>query len=407
MRPLRPPFLECRSAPSAQARSWCAGRLLRASLSFLCCAMAAQCAWRCACHCGVPKGSGDRRALLRPELATAELNALRGHHRPALRSADDRRIRAIDRHRRHTHGTDRWRRDRRARGHAHQFGASANHGLGGRGGCPYVYTCLYEGGESTPGLYAIGETAERQLRPSIAWLGNAPSAQALDAGRQRLRLATCLARDRAQMRRRIAWRGGRRSLRALRGRRLFAGFRTPCAKTAATRCWCRFVGQDAVEFNRAFASAGLQRHVLRLSCAIEENQLLAIGADCSEDLHVALGYFAALDTDANGSFKERYHGRFGARAPTLEFDRRVALRGPCTSSLRCSRMPKARGGGNPTRARGPLAYPSARGALHVGGGVNHAPMHLARAEGHLFKVSRTAVKRKPSLAPAVLFFLGK
>ena len=45
--------------------------------------------------------------------------------------------------------------------------------------------------------------------------------------------------------------------------------------------------------------------------------MLAIGADCTEDLHVALGYFAALDTDANGSFKERYYGRFGSRAPTL------------------------------------------------------------------------------------------
>ena len=39
------------------------------------------------------------------------------------------------------------------------------------------------------------------------------------------------------------------------------------------------VGQDAVEFNRAFAAAGLQDGCRRLSTLIEENTLLASGAD--------------------------------------------------------------------------------------------------------------------------------
>ena len=39
-----------------------------------------------------------------------------------------------------------------------------------RGRVPFVYTCLYEGGDASPGLYAIGETAQRQLEPAIAWL---------------------------------------------------------------------------------------------------------------------------------------------------------------------------------------------------------------------------------------------
>lgn len=254
--------------------------------------------------------------------------------------------------------------------------------VGGR--LPYVYTCLYEGGESTPGLYAIGETAERQLRPSIAWLAT---------HRQRKRWML-VGNDYVWPR--VSHAIARKCVAESHGEVVAEAFVPFGADDYSQvfdtlrkhRCdavLVSIVGQDAVEFNRAFASAGLQHHVLRLSCAIEENQLLAIGADCSEDLHVALGYFAALDTDANGSFKERYHGRFGARAPTLNSIGESLYEG---MHFLAALLEDAEGTrrGSPTRARSPLAYPSARGALHVGGGVNHAPMHLARAEGHLFKV---------------------
>ena len=36
---------------------------------------------------------------------------------------------------------------------------------------PFVYTPLYEGGESTPGVFAIGEVTSNQLAPAIRWLG--------------------------------------------------------------------------------------------------------------------------------------------------------------------------------------------------------------------------------------------
>ncbi|HET7155917.1 MAG TPA: ABC transporter substrate-binding protein, partial [Hyphomicrobiaceae bacterium] len=39
------------------------------------------------------------------------------------------------------------------------------------GQIPFIYTPLYEGGESTPGVFAIGETTARQLQPAIHWLG--------------------------------------------------------------------------------------------------------------------------------------------------------------------------------------------------------------------------------------------
>jgi urea transport system substrate-binding protein len=254
--------------------------------------------------------------------------------------------------------------------------------VGGR--LPYVYTCLYEGGESTPGLYAIGETAEQQLRPSIAWLATQ---------RQRKRWML-VGNDYVWPR--VSHEIARRCVADSHGEVVAEAFVPFGADDYSQvfdtlrkhRCdavLVSIVGQDAVEFNRAFARAGLQRTVLRLSCAIEENQLLAIGADCTEDLHVALGYFAALDTDANGSFKERYHGRFGTRAPTLNSIGQSLYEG---MHFLAALLEEAEGTrrGKPARGRGPLAYPSARGALHAGAGVNHAPMHLARAEGHLFKV---------------------
>jgi len=42
-----------------------------------------------------------------------------------------------------------------------------------------------------------------------------------------------------------------------------------------------------------------------------------MGADCTDGLFVAAGYFANLGTDRNCAFKERYWTRFGDRAPTL------------------------------------------------------------------------------------------
>lgn len=38
------------------------------------------------------------------------------------------------------------------------------------GHLPYIYPSIYEGGERTPGLFAIGETPPKQARPAIAWL---------------------------------------------------------------------------------------------------------------------------------------------------------------------------------------------------------------------------------------------
>ena len=254
--------------------------------------------------------------------------------------------------------------------------------VGGR--IPFIYTCLYEGGESTPGVFAIGETASRQLRPSIAWVSS----------RAAVRRWMLVGADYIWPR--VSHRIARRCI-ADNGGEVVAEAVVPFGSDDYSQVFDRLrasradailismVGQDAVDFNRAFAREGLACNVLRLSCAIEENQLLAIGAENTENLHVAAGYFAALQTDANLSFKERYHTRFGTRAPPLNSIGQSLYEGMHFLGALLDDRPLPRRG-SARDAGVPVAYPSARTALYVGAGLTQAPIYLARAEGHLFRV---------------------
>lgn len=251
------------------------------------------------------------------------------------------------------------------------------------GSIPFIYTCLYEGGESTPGLFAIGETSQRQLRPSIAWL----------SARNQTRRWMLVGNDYVWPR--VSHRIAQACI-AESGGEVVAQTFVPFGvddysavldqlrRSGADALLISMVGQDAVNFNRAFARAGMAARVLRLSCAIEENQLLAIGAENTENLHVALGYFAALETDANLSFKERYRSHFGGRAPTLNSIGQSLYEG--MHFLATLLDDEAHASGGPSGRQAPLPYASARSAIYVGAGANHAPMYLARAEGHSFRV---------------------
>ena len=77
------------------------------------------------------------------------------------------------------------------------------------------------------------------------------------------------------------------------------------------------VGSDLVAFNRAFAATPLGGRVLRLCGALEENGLLGAGGDDTGELYAAMGYFAAVATERQLDFAERYAARFGPHAPVL------------------------------------------------------------------------------------------
>jgi urea transport system substrate-binding protein len=144
------------------------------------------------------------------------------------------------------------------------------------------------------------------------------------------------------------------------------------------------VGQDSVEFNRAFGRAGLSRGILRLSGAIGENELLGIGAENTDELFVSSGYFATLDTDENLAFKARYHQHFGERAPTLNTFGQSTYEGVHFLAALFNQALRSHQDWN-AMGMAPLPYQSARAARYAGG-ISDTPIYLARADGHVFRV---------------------
>lgn len=249
------------------------------------------------------------------------------------------------------------------------------------GSVPFVYTPLYEGGETSPGVFAIGETAARTLRPSIAWM----------AERYRPRRWYLLGDDYVwpHVSHGLARRYIRESGGEVVGERYvpigtsdYQEALDEIRRLKADAVLGCLIGQDAVEFNRAFSGARAHQHTVRLATAIEENTLLAIGADNTDGLHVAAGYFASLDTDANLAFKARYKARFGLRAPTLNSLGQSAYEGIHFLAQLCEEQGTRRR----VDARYSDGFPSARGALYARGGADCAPAYLAEAQGHQFRV---------------------
>jgi ABC-type branched-subunit amino acid transport system substrate-binding protein len=247
-----------------------------------------------------------------------------------------------------------------------------------KGSIPYVYTPPYEGSEQSPGVFLLGETPDRQLR------------EALHAG-DRCRRWLLLGNDYVWPRRVHA--AARRLLR----NRVVAERLVPrgtadaeqlvhyATSKKADAILLSLVGSDLVNFNRAFAEQPQAHHVVRVCAALEENGLLGAGGDTTGLLYAAMGYFAALATDAALAFAERYEKRFGPDAPVLNGHGQGAYEGTLLIAALA-------------RKAGTLAAPvidAMAEGTHVEGGRGtfalenrHAvqPVYLARANGLEFEV---------------------
>lgn len=245
-----------------------------------------------------------------------------------------------------------------------------------RGRIPYVYTPLYEGNERAPGCFAIGETPAEQLAPAIRRL-----AETLKVRRWALvgndyvwpRASHRFAKDR------IAEAGGQVVFETY----VPFGIEEPVElveRVAAAKpdiVLLSLIGQEAVEFNRVFGAMRLDRSIVRFSTAIEENVLLATGADGTRRLYAASAYFASLRSDANLSFVERYRTLHGERAPVLNALGQSIYEGMhFYSALRDGKRAR----------RAPIVYRSARGGTYFDNERKANPIYLARADEHLFSV---------------------
>jgi urea transport system substrate-binding protein len=181
---------------------------------------------------------------------------------------------------------------------------------------PLIYTPHFEGGGLPAWVHAIGETPDRQLLPAIDWLAGRyrPRRWYLVGNdyswpRQTHKLAVpCIRASGAEI-------VGERYVPL--GERCFEPVIEEIVSTRADAVLVSLVGGESVYMCRAFGAAGLAGKVLRLSVCMEENAVLGMGPENTDGMFVAAGYFANLDSDVNGDFKERYRARFGDRAPML------------------------------------------------------------------------------------------
>ncbi len=254
----------------------------------------------------------------------------------------------------------------------------------GTGDVPFVYTPLYEGGETAPGVFAIGERPEQQLRPAIRAMERLYGARRwMLLGNDYIwpRVSHRLAHDY------IREMGGEvvQDLYLPFGVDDFQPVFDRIARHRPQAILMSLIGQDAIDFNRLFGAQGCARNTLRLSCAVEENGLLAIGADNTDGLHVASGYFASLGHEANLAFKERYYGRYGSRAPTLNALGQSTYEGVHFVAA-LTNLPER--DAQPVHAplARPLSWRSVRGTRFLDNRRSEQPVYLARAQGHLFEI---------------------
>ena len=251
---------------------------------------------------------------------------------------------------------------------------------------PYVYTALYEGGEDTAGVFLTSETPRDQLRPAMDLLARERGVRSWFVvgndyvwPRHTARSARGYARDR----------GGCVAGEAYLplGTHDFEPVLRRVEHSDADAVLMLLVGSDAVRFNRAFAAYGLHARCLRLSTLMDENMLVASGAEATEDLYSTAGFFASLANRDTLDFHGQYAARYGVQAPALG-----SLGESCYEGVLLLAALLKRAGTLDVSAIGAAAGPGAvsyegpRGLLHLRDAHVRQRIYLARADGLDFDV---------------------
>jgi ABC-type branched-subunit amino acid transport system substrate-binding protein len=252
------------------------------------------------------------------------------------------------------------------------------------GRVPYVYTAQYEGGERTPGVFLTGETDAAQLMPAMRLLAEETGAR---------RWCT-VGNDYVWPR--VTARAARRYARECGGRvceEVFVPLGTHefgpvlrrIERCEADAVLMQLVGDDAARFNRAFAAKGLHQRCLRLSTHMDENILLATGAEATEGLWAAAGYFETLATAESLDFSGRYAARFGVEAPVVG-----SLGESCFEGVRLlaalAEQARSLDVGAMCALGGTVSYEGPRGVLRLHGNHLRQRLYLARADAFDFDI---------------------
>lgn len=181
---------------------------------------------------------------------------------------------------------------------------------------PYIYTAQYEGIEVGPATVAIGSVDNELLAPSLLWMKDNKRADRYffvgnDYIWPRIALTTT--------RRLLRGQGSELVGHALVPTREcdYSEVLRQIANSGAQVVVLALVGMCAVEFNRAFAAAGLDQRMLRFGLIVDETVVCAIGPDATTNLFTAAHYFASTRSRVNDHFRELYHDAYGDYAPPI------------------------------------------------------------------------------------------
>ena len=252
------------------------------------------------------------------------------------------------------------------------------------GRVPYVYTALYEGGERTPGVFLTGETPDQQVFPAMRWMGTALGVQRwFIVGDDYVWPRASAAAARTYAGRLGARICGESYVRL--GSADFGSVLDQIERVRPDAILMLLVGEDAVQFNRAFAARGLDGPTVRLSPLMDENMLLATGAGGTAGLYAAAGFFPALGTESSLQFLARYRRRHGALAPVV-----TSLGESCYEGLRLLAELWRRGGSTDLPAVCAAAertgYDGPRGPVHLADRHLRQRIYVARADALDFEV---------------------
>ncbi|MGH6776824.1 MAG: substrate-binding domain-containing protein [Bradyrhizobium sp.] len=255
------------------------------------------------------------------------------------------------------------------------------------GRIPYIYTTVYEGGERTPGVIAIGETPRNQSRPAIHWLANAKK-----ASRWYL-----IGSDyvwpwlsHQAMKRYIAESGGQ----VVGEEFVPVGEDDYASHVARIRAanpdvvLVSLIGTDSITFNRSFGEHGLASRILRLASAFDETVLLGVGADNSDNLFCTSGYFNCVHSQDTESFVSRYEAAFGAHSAPAgsvgqsNYEGLRFLEAAARHAGSVAPEPLLAAASN-------IVYRGARGPIVRRQGRTAMPIYLAQADGIEFRVIET------------------
>lgn len=185
-----------------------------------------------------------------------------------------------------------------------------------KGQVPYIYTPVYEGGECAPGTWVTGETPAQQLGPVIPWISE----------NEGVKSWYLIGND-------YVWgrgtNGAARELIEGLGNDVVGEEYVPLGTSdydaslqrikasGADAVLVSLVGGDAVSFNIAFGTFGLDEQAIRLGTLLEENTLAGIGEAGANRLYSALGFFATVESDAVVAYSAKLSEEFGDDAAVM------------------------------------------------------------------------------------------